>query len=414
MKGLPKLLNILNNIIMKNSIENNLENESFEQFQNESGILGNSTAIKQVFETIEHVAPIDISVLVIGESGTGKELVARAIHNRSRRAANPLIIVNCGAIPEGIIESELFGHEKGAFTGAVGLRKGFFEMADGGTIFLDEIGEMPLNAQVKILRVLEGKEFSRVGSADPKKVNVRIIAATNRELDQEVKNGTFRQDLYFRLHAVTIQVPPLRVRKEDIPLLARTFADQFCKENHIDFEGFDESAFSVMNNYHWPGNVRELKNLVESMIILEKGGMINQQVMLKYIKLASPELRNLPMPLNRPTEQIEREFMYRALLDLKSEISQLREIILTRLFPPRRLKGWEPEDTIIIPHENGEIIYDEISAESKSIPSIEEMERKLIEDTLNRFDGNKRKTAKSLRISERTLYRKIKEYNLPY
>jgi len=399
---------------MRSKTENNLENDSLEQFQKDSGILGSSPAMQQIFETIEHVAPIDIAVLVIGESGTGKELVARAIHQRSRRATKPLIIVNCGAIPEGIIESELFGHEKGAFTGAIGLRKGFFEMADGGTIFLDEIGEMPLNAQVKILRVLEGKEFSRVGSADPKKADVRIIAATNRELNQEVKNGTFRQDLYFRLHAVTIQVPPLRARKEDIPLLAQTFADQFSRENHIEFQGFDDSAFDVMKDYHWTGNVRELKNLIESMIILEKGSKINQQVMLKYIDQKSREARNLPIPLNRPTEQIEREFIYRALIDLKSEISQLREIILTRLFPPRRLKSWEPEDTLIIPTQNGEIIYDEIPPESKSIPSLEDMEKKLIEETLNKYDGNKRKTAKSLRISERTLYRKIKEYNLPY
>jgi len=399
---------------MKSKADNNLENDSFEQFQENSGILGNSSAIHQIFETIEHVAPIDISVLIVGESGTGKELVARAIHQRSRRATKPLIIVNCGAIPEGLIESELFGHEKGAFTGAVGLRKGFFEMADGGTILLDEIGEMPLNAQVKILRVLEGKEFSRVGSADPKKVDVRIVAATNRELDQEVQNGTFRQDLYFRLHAVTIEVPPLRSRKEDIPLLAKNFADEFSNENHVEFEGFDDSAFDVMKEYHWNGNVRELKNLVESMIILEKGSKIDQQTILKYIERDGREARNLPIPLNRPTEQIEREFIYRALIDLKSEISQLREIILTRLFPPRRLKSWEPEDTIIIPHENGEIIYDEVPTGSKSIPSLEEMERKLIEETLNKFDGNKRKTAKSLRISERTLYRKIKEYNLPY
>ena len=399
---------------MKSKADNNLENDSFEQFQENSGILGNSPAIHQIFETIEHVAPIDISVLIVGESGTGKELVARAIHQRSRRATKPLIIVNCGAIPEGLIESELFGHEKGAFTGAVGLRKGFFEMADGGTILLDEIGEMPLNAQVKILRVLEGKEFSRVGSADPKKVDVRIVAATNRELDQEVQNGTFRQDLYFRLHAVTIEVPPLRSRKEDIPLLAKNFADEFSNENHVEFEGFDDSAFDVMKEYHWTGNVRELKNLVESMIILEKGSKIDQQTILKYIERDGREARNLPIPLNRPTEQIEREFIYRALIDLKSEISQLREIILTRLFPPRRLKSWEPEDTIIIPHENGEIIYDEVPTGSKSIPSLEEMERKLIEETLNKFDGNKRKTAKSLRISERTLYRKIKEYNLPY
>ncbi len=399
---------------MKNKVELDLEKEKFEQFQTESGLLGNSQALLRIFETIEQVAPIDISVLIIGESGTGKELVARAIHNRSHRATKPMIVVNCGAIPEGIIESELFGHEKGAFTGAIGMRKGFFEMADGGTVFLDEIGEMPLNAQVKILRVLEGREFTRVGSAASKKVDVRIIAATNRELDQEVQNGTFREDLYFRLHAVTISVPPLRARKEDIPLLTRTFADQFCKENHIEFQGFDESAFTVMKNYHWPGNVRELKNLVESIIILEKGGRIDQSIMQKYITMDSRGTRNLPIPLNRPAEQIEREFIYRALLDLKSEISQLREILLTRLFPPRRLRGWEPEETVIIPHENGEIVYDEMPIESRAVPSLEEMERKLIEDTLNRFDGNKRKTARSLKISERTLYRKIKEYNLPY
>jgi len=399
---------------MKNRVENSVESESFEQFQRESGIIGNSQAIRQIFETIQQVAPSDISVLIIGESGTGKELVAKAIHNRSRRAAKPLIIVNSGAIPEGIIESELFGHEKGAFTGAVGVRKGFFEMADGGTIFLDEIGEMPLNAQVKILRVLEGKEFSRVGSADPKKTDVRIIAATNRELDRELQNGSFRHDLYFRLHAVTIQLPPLRARKEDIPLLARTFANQFCKQNHIEFQGFEESALELMSDYHWPGNVRELKNLVESIIILEKGQKISQQILLKYIDASSLEQRHLPMPVNRSTEQVEREFIYRALLDLKSEISQLREIILTRLFPPRRLKSWEPEDTIVIPHQNGEIIYDETPMDSKAMPSLEEMERQLIDGTLQRFDGNKRKTAKSLKISERTLYRKIKEYNLPY
>ena len=245
-------------------------------------------------------------------------------------------------------------------------------------------------------------------------MDVRIIAATNRELDQEVQNNAFRQDLYFRLRAVTIRIPPLRARKEDIPLLARNFARQFCSENHIEFQGFDESAFSVMKDYHWPGNVRELKNLIESIIILEKGNKIDQHIVQKYIEVGRPDMRNLPIHVNRPTEQVEREFIYRALLDMKTEISQLRELILTRLFPPRRLKAWETEDTIIVPHENGEIVYDETPMDSRSMPTLEEMERKLIEDTLHRFDGNKRKTAKSLKISERTLYRKIKEFNLPY
>lgn len=396
---------------------NELQRESDEKFlafQNESGLLGNSTAMRQIFETIEQVAPSDISVMVIGESGTGKELVARAIHQRSDRAGKTLIIVNCGAIPEGIIESELFGHEKGAFTGAVGVRKGYFEMADGGTIFLDEIGEMPLNAQVKILRVLEGNEFTRVGSAEPKRANVRIIAATNRELDREVQNGTFRQDLYFRLHSVTIQIPPLRKRTDDIPLLVNKFANDFCLQNQIKFEGFHDSAFEVMREYHWPGNVRELKNLVESMIILEKGKKIDQQVLLRHLDTGIKTPPNLPIPVNRPPEQVEREFIYRALLDMKTEISQLRELIMTRLFPPRRLKSWEGEEAIIIPDENGEILYDDSTVESRPLATMEEMERRLIEDTLRRYHGNKRKAAKSLKISERTLYRKIKEYKLPF
>lgn len=397
---------------MKALVENSTEN--FELFQRETGIIGRSSGIRQIFETVIQVAPIDISVLIIGESGTGKELVARAIHKKSRRSDKPLIVVNCGAIPEGIIESELFGHEKGAFTGAIGVRKGFFEMADNGTVFLDEIGEMPLNAQVKILRVLEGNEFSRVGGSDPKHTNVRIIAATNRELDQEIHNGTFRQDLYFRLHAVTIQIPPLRARKEDIPVLVTAIAKKFCIENHIDFEGFDDSAFSVMMEYHWPGNVRELKNTVESMIVLEKGQRIDQEVILKHLTFLRPEMRHLPIPVNRPPEKIEREFIYHALLDLKTEISQLRELILTRMFPPRRLKGWEPEEALIIPPETGEIVYDTPPSDARTTTTLEEMEKKLIEDTLNRFAGNKRKAARSLKISERTLYRKIKEYNLPF
>ncbi len=308
--------------------------------------------------------------MVIGESGTGKELVAKEIHRRSARANNPLIIVNCGAIPEGIIESELFGHERGAFTGAVGIRKGFFETADGGTVLLDEIGEMPLNAQVKILRILEGKEYTRVGSSDTKKTDVRIIAATNKKLEQEVKNGNFRQDLFFRLRAITIELPPLRSRSEDIPLLTNVIGKNFSKKNNINFQGFDESALKIMVSYHWPGNIRELKNLVESMIILEKGRRIDEQIILKYLNSFEGETRNLPIPVNRPTDQVEREFIYRALIDLKNEISQLREIILTRLFPPKRLKSWEGGDPIIFPPEEANVIYDDVSTEANSIHSM--------------------------------------------
>lgn len=398
--------------LMMNNL-NNVE-KHFQKFQQQSGIIGQSDAIRQIFESIEQVAPSEIAVLIIGESGTGKELVAKAIHQRSRRADKPMMIVNCGAIPEGIIESELFGHEKGAFTGAIGTRKGFFEMANGGTLFLDEIGEMPLNAQVKILRALEGNEFSRVGSSETRLSDVRIIAATNRALEKEVKDGNFRQDLYFRLRAVTIEIPPLRARKEDLPILAKFFAQNFIKSNQIEFFGFDNSAFNLMSNYHWPGNIRELRNLIESVIILEKGQKITEDNLSKYLDTYNKQMRNLPIPMNKPAEQVEREFIYHALLDIKSEIHQLRELILTRLFPPKRLKSWEADQQIFIPPEDAEYVEDEPAQEIKVMPSVPDMEKKLIEETLNRLDGNKRKAAASLKISERTLYRKIKEYNLNF
>ena len=378
------------------------------------GILGNSEGIQQIRETIEQVASTDIAVLITGESGTGKELVVKAIHAKSHRAAKPLVIVNCCAIPEGIIESELFGHEKGAFTGAIGPRKGYFETANGGTIFLDEIGEMPLNAQVKILRVLEGREFTRVGGSDHYEVDVRIIAATNRSLENEVKKGNFRQDLFFRLRAVNVNVPPLRNRGDDILLLAKKFAHDFASKNNINFKGFDESSEAVLKKYSWPGNVRELRNIIESIIVLEKGAVIDDFTLNKYLNYNPVQDRNLPIPLNKSTEQAEREFLYRALIDLKNEISQLREIILTRLYPPKRLKPWPELEPIPYDHEPNNIDFEDAHEDSPSPQSLQEMERELIENTLRRYGGNKRKAAKSLKISERTLYRKIKEYGLPF
>jgi len=389
-------------------------NNRIKQFQEKFGIIGQSAGMIEVFEIIDQVAATNISVLITGESGTGKELVAKAIHSISLRADKQLIIVNCGAIPEGIIESELFGHEKGAFTGAIGPRKGFFETANGSTIFLDEIGEMPLSAQVKILRVLEGKEFTRVGGSEQHQVDVRVIAATNRDLTQGVKKGEFRQDLYFRLHAVNIQIPPLRSRNGDIMLLADQFADHFSQQNKIDFKGFDESAVKILEGYSWPGNVRELKNLVESIIVLEKGNRIDSFMLNKYLHYTPYEERLLPIPLNKSTEQAEREFLYRALIDLKNEIAQLRELMLTKLFPPKRLKPWENIEPVTFAHENHEILYTDTSDEQKPAITMQEMERDLIESTLRKFNGNKRKTARSLKISERTLYRKIKEYDLPF
>ncbi len=379
-------------------------------FEREFGLVGRSRPMLQLYQTIEQVAPTDISVLITGESGSGKELVARAIHGLSHRRDHPLVIVNCGAIPEGIIESELFGHEKGAFTGAVGTRKGYFEAADGGTIFLDEIGEMPLGTQVKVLRVLEGKEFMRVGSTQTRKVDVRVIAATNRDLWERVERGEFREDLYYRLNAVNIRVPPLRERPDDIPLLVRKFVEDFCRQNRIEFEGFTEGAIRMMQEYTWPGNVRELKNLVESVIVLERGRKINEFVLAKYLKMPGPENRSLPVHIGRPKDELEREFIYRALVDLKAEIGQLRQLILQRLNPVPSLGPWRgnPEEEVKV-------------TEVKTSPlpldrdiSLEEMEKELIARTLERYGGNRRRAAKALKISERTLYRKIKEYQLPY
>ncbi|MFQ5863831.1 MAG: sigma-54 interaction domain-containing protein [bacterium] len=379
------------------------------------GIVGQSPAIQQILLTVKQVAPTEISVLIVGESGTGKELVAEAIHRQSRRSDKPLVVVNCGAIPEGILESELFGHEKGAFTGAIGARKGYFELADKGTIFLDEIGEMPLATQVKLLRVLEGKEFMRVGGTKAQTVHVRVIAATNKDLEKAVQAGEFREDLFYRLNAVNIRIPPLRERREDIRLLVRKFSNDFCRENKIEFDGFTETAFRMMEDYAWPGNVRELKNLVESIIVLEKGKMIDEFTLSKYLKTYYGTVdRNLPVPTRRTSEQVEREFIYHALLDLKSEISQLRELIVQTLYSERRPKTL-PYYSEVLPGTSESVQESETNQEvDLDSKTLEEIERFMINRALEKSGGSKRKAARSLGISERTLYRKIKEYDLPF
>ncbi|NIR48386.1 sigma-54-dependent Fis family transcriptional regulator [candidate division KSB1 bacterium] len=382
--------------------------------EEEFGIIGRSPAIQRVLSTINQVAPTDISVLISGESGTGKELVARAIHVQSRRKEMPWVVVNCGAIPEGILESELFGHEKGAFTGAVGSRKGYFELADAGTIFLDEIGEMPLGTQVKLLRVLEGKEFMKVGGTKSQHVDVRIIAATNKDLERAVRAEEFREDLYYRLNAVNLRMPPLRERREDIPLLIKRFTSQFCKEHHIEFEGFTESALSTLENYSWPGNVRELKNLVQSVIVLEKGHKVDEFTISNYLQGAGNIDRNLPVPTHRTSEQVEREFVYHALLDLKAEISKLREDIYHWMYSENRPKSL-PYYSEVFPRTPDTFQESENNSDlDLENRTLAEIERHMINRALENHDGSKRKAAKSLGISERTLYRKIKEYDLPY
>jgi len=384
---------------------NDQKSDKYNDIKREIGIYGDSPEIEEIIRILGTVAPTDLSVLINGESGTGKELVARALHNLSPRRDKPLISVNTGAIPEGILESELFGHEKGSFTGAIGQKKGYFEAADGGTIFLDEIGEMPLNTQVKLLRVLEESEFMRVGGTQVFKVDVRIIAATNKNLENAVKNGEFRQDLYFRLKAITIDIPPLRQRREDIPLLVSIFTNKFGEEQSHSFKGFSPEALQMMKEYEWPGNIRELRNFVETSLILNKGEVVNSAYINANLNLRS-DSKNLPVPLNRPHDQAERELIYRTLWALKLDVDEIKNILLEmqgRKYTPDNFSNISPvgNDGVAETHD----------FELKPM-TIAAMERDMIKENLRKFGGNRRKTARVLQISERTLYRKIKEYGL--
>jgi DNA-binding NtrC family response regulator len=380
-------------------------------FQEEYNIVGKSLEMQEIVEVIQQVAPTDITVLITGESGVGKEIVGQAIHAASKRAHKPIVTVNCGAIPEGIIESELFGHEKGSFTGASDLRKGYFEIADGGTIFLDEIGELPLPTQVKFLRILENGEFMRVGSSSAKRVDVRVIAATNKDLEREVNNKNFRPDLFYRLRSVNIRIPPLRERREDIPVFFTKFAKEFSEKNSITFLGITDDAMELMMQYYWPGNVRELRNVVESMLVIENGKRLTEDDVRKYLKGShtNGEERNLPVYIPKSAEFGERELIYRALVDLKTDIVDMKNLLIGAAGSSTLVRrdaastaGAEIRDNAIVrPRAPGE----------ENI-SLEEMERRMIVGSLQKYEGNRRLAAQALKISERTLYRKIKEYGL--
>ena len=378
-----------------------------EDIQEKYGIYGESQAVREIIAVIKQVAPTDITVLITGESGVGKELVARAIHGKSKRADGPFVIVNSGAIPEGILESELFGHEKGAFTGAIETRKGYFEMADGGTIFLDEIGDMPIATQVKILRVIETGEFMRVGSSQLRKVDVRVIAATNKNLDEEVKRGNFREDLYYRLRTVNIYIPPLRERREDIPVLFEKFVAQFCERNKVAFAGITDDAMQILISYHWPGNVRELKNFVESILVLESGKVIDANMVRKYLRYDFNQFdysRNLPIRYGKSGEQADRELIYRALVDIKSDLIEIRNLLGNFIeFFARQVSSPLALPEAKIDLKTGTVVENF---------SLVDMEKRMIKAALERFNWNKRLAARALKISERTLYRKIKEYGL--
>ncbi|RKY83164.1 sigma-54-dependent Fis family transcriptional regulator [candidate division KSB1 bacterium] len=379
--------------------------------KDDMGIIGKSPVIRQIRETIRQIAPTNIPVLITGESGVGKELVAHAIHKHSRRATRLMLTVNCGAIPEGILESELFGHQRGAFTGAVETRKGYFELADGGTLFLDEIGELPIAIQVKLLRVLETKEFMRVGGGKVHQVDVRIIAATNKDLEAAVLEGQFRKDLFYRLNAIKIHIPSLRERREDIPLLIKVFTKEFCQENNLKFEGFSPEAIKMLQNRDWPGNVRELKNFVQSVIILERGQRITPEKLTKHLSPVNQPERNLPVPTYLSSEKAERELLYRVLLELKSDMNQIKNLLMQQFYPLHR-SGSQPITVYEAPVQPVVEENEKMAKRKEEQVSLRDMERELIRKTLEQCNWNKRKAAQILKISERTLYRKIDEYNL--
>jgi len=410
-----------------------------QQVKQRFGIIGNAPLLNRALEVAIQVAPTDISVLVTGESGTGKEIIPQVIHQLSSRKHGEYIAVNCGAIPEGTIDSELFGHEKGSFTGASGSRKGYFEVADGGTIFLDEVAELPMQTQVRLLRVLETGEFIRVGSSKSIKTNVRVVAATNENMQRAISSGKFREDLFYRLSTVPISLPALRNRKEDVHLLFRKFASDFSDKYRMPAIKLTDDAVELLNNYSWPGNIRQLKNLVEQISVIETSREIDAVLFKRYLPDEKPNTPALRSDTN--TESInERELMYKFLFDMKKDLTDLKKIVLemvsqngeidldndqtstinrfysdiqtpsstTKILPPP--KSHEETD-YDFDSKNNENSYEEHEEVEESL-SLEDREKELIQKALEKHKGKRKYAASELGISERTLYRKIKEYNL--
>ncbi|HZE75525.1 MAG TPA: sigma-54 dependent transcriptional regulator [Gemmatimonadales bacterium] len=377
--------------------------------QERTGIIGESAPIQEVLVKIEQMAPVSSTVLIQGESGTGKELVAKGIHDLSPRRGKAFIAVNCAALPETLLESELFGHEKGAFTGAAERRLGRFELADDGTIFLDEIGEIPFSTQVKLLRVLESRSFFRVGGTQPIKVDVRVIAATNRELKDRVALGEFRDDLYYRLNVLNIYLPPLRERREDIPLLVRRFTREFATQHDRPFRGITPEAMQRLVSAPWPGNVRQLRNLIESMVVLAPGTEIRASDIPPDIFEGPGTLLPARVPPRELPSQ-ELEFILRSLVDLRRQIEELRRRLDEH---PQRLQvidlGSQSPVVDVVPEpdrqEPAEVVY-------RPGMTMADVEKAAIEAALRESHGNRRRAAEVLGIGERTLYRKIKSYRL--
>ncbi len=394
-------------------------------------IIGNSAGLNRALEVAVQVAPTDLSVLISGESGSGKEIFPQIIHQFSSRKHGKYIAVNCGAIPEGTIDSELFGHEKGAFTGALADRKGYFQEADKGTIFLDEIGELPLSTQVRLLRVLETGEFIKVGSSKVIKTNVRVIAATNVDLPQAIEEGKFREDLYYRLNTVPVHVLPLRERKEDVYLLFRKFARDFAEKYRMPPIRLDEQAQIALVNYPWPGNVRQLKNITEQISIIEKERNVNATVLQSY--LPSTTSKNLPAIYAKEKQEssfsTEREILYKVLFDMKRDMTDLKKLvhelmenkgvsvssdqakIIRNLYNEEEGRFVPEEKAIHIEPVHKANIQDTEEFVEESL-SLEEKEIELIKKALDKHNGKRKYAAQELGISERTLYRKIKEYEI--
>ena len=417
--------------------------DSLQTVKQRYGIIGNNLGLNRALEKCIRVSNTDISVLVIGESGVGKESIPKIIHQYSHRKHNKYIAVNCGAIPEGTIDSELFGHEKGAFTGANQTRAGYFEVADGGTIFLDEVGELPLQTQVRLLRVLESGEFIKVGSSKVQKTNVRIVAATNVNISDAISKERFREDLYYRLSTVEIELPPLRDRKEDIVLLFRKFASDFAQKYHMPPVKLDEDAKAILMNYRWSGNIRQLRNVAEQISVLEKEREITSSIIRSYLRDRKPQLPALIKKKGQDSDfGSEREILYKVLFDMKGDLNDLKKLTLDLIKNGKNSDFDEKNQSLIekiygekSSIENKENTFSSVSLDSEASGikdvnplvdkysyaetieeeeplSLHEKELEMIKQALIRSKGKRKLAAEELGISERTLYRKIKQFDI--
>lgn len=387
-----------------------------QQIKQRFGIIGNSPGLNRAIDVALQVAPTDLSVLITGESGVGKETFPQIIHQNSPRKHGQYIAVNCGAIPEGTIDSELFGHEKGSFTGALADRKGYFEVADGGTIFLDEVGELPTPTQARLLRVLETGEFIKVGSSKVLKTNVRIVAATNVNLVQAVADGKFREDLYYRLNTVPIQIPPLRERPDDIILLFRKFAGDCAEKYRMPPIRLDEEARQLLTSYRWPGNVRELKNITERISVIEEDRDITASILRLYLPDLNVEKYPVLVKQQENDQKFfnsEREILYQVLFDMKKDVNELKKLVHDIMGGkmPMPVTDETAYAHPIHPVHSASIQEAEAVEEEETL-SLEEVEKDMIRKALEKHNGRRKNAAADLKISERTLYRKIKEYNL--